>query len=49
MITVHELILADKLSYNLFLSIIPFLHPQKKPENQMFSDAFRGYKNGTFA
>ena len=26
---------------------VPFLYPQKISENQLFSDFFRGYRNGT--
>ena len=34
---------------NLFTHFSPMFHfyiPRKKSENQMFSDIFRGYKNG---
>ena len=32
---------------NPFLANVPTLHPLKTPENQSFSDVFRGYKMGT--
>ena len=34
---------------NPFLANIPILHTLKTPENQSFSDVFRGYKIGTVA
>ena len=30
-----------------FSTNVPFLYPQKMPENQRFSDVFSGYRNGT--
>ena len=32
-----------------FLANVPILHPLKTPENERFSDVFRGYKLGTLA
>ena len=34
---------------NPFLANAPILYPLKTPENQRFSDVFRGYKLGTLA
>ena len=34
---------------NPFLANVPILYPLKTPENQRFSDVFRGYKMGTLA
>ena len=34
---------------NPFHVNVPFLYPLKTSENPEFSDAFRGYKYGTFA
>ena len=34
---------------NPFLANVPILHPLKTPENERFSDVFRGYKLGTLA
>ena len=32
---------------NPFQPNVPFLYPLKTLENEMFSDIFRGYRNGT--
>ena len=34
---------------NPFLANAPILYPLKTPENERFSDVFRGYKLGTLA
>ena len=31
---------------NPFYPYVPFLYPLKTPENQWFSDIFKGYENG---
>ena len=34
--------------FNAFQANVPILYSLKTPENQRYSDVFRGYKKGTF-
>ena len=38
-----------RMNTNPLSANVIFLHPMKMPENQGFSDVFRGYRNGTLA
>ena len=48
-ISIFREIHSSLSSLNPFLINAPILYPLKTPENQRFSDVFRGYKIGTLA